>query len=733
MPASLKQPLFYQVAPVTSFFQGWVVALLFGLTVLCSNPLPLFGGDGAGAPAGENKDRIMRQAASIRALPRDVAAQGLPVVLRGVVTFKWPLGVDGGFVVHDETAGIYVTGERMDERTLGMIVDVVGVTGPGGYAPIVISTSVREVGPGELPPARPTSVLELLTGQFDCQRVEVHGVVQATSYSPEYGMLNIDLATETGNVSVHVMPARPDEGENLVDAEVIVRGVAFPIFNPRAELMGVRVRAGHLSDVTVIKHAPEDPFAVPVTQMKTLMPFSTGGISLHRRRVAGTVTITRTDGSFCLQDGNHAIRVKTRPSWLPRIGETVEVSGFIDTRNFFAGIHNARVRPCPSTRPPIVPKRVKPSMILEYDTALPAGQPDYDGILVTLRGQLKSFGEVGRDGRCLYLACEGVLVPVDLGTSSLMDFSELRLESELEVTGACMVSYSALRPVMNYSKAVAFRLLLRAPEDVVVVQKASWWTAHRLLWALGCSAGLLAVILLWNVQLQRRVERRTARLAVEMRARLTAESRVDERTRLAAELHDSLEQSLTGVALQLQAAELAPMNPPEEMRHHLSFAREMLDASREEMRRCVWDLRSQVLDQRDLLGAITEITRQMGGGARIEISTEGEPLSLCDMTAHALLRCTQEAISNAVKHGSATLIRVVISFTPERVGLRITDNGCGFDPATVPGAAEGHFGLQGISERITRLEGEVTVESRPGQGTQVEAWLPVTEDERGSS
>lgn len=709
--------------------EGYALTLWLALATLNVAPLHAYG-DGVTGAGESNAVGVIRTAAGVRALPREVAAQGLPVVLRGVVTFKWPAGIDGGFVVNDETAGVYVSGKMDVERTLAARVEVTGVTAPGGYAPIVVSERVRELGAGELPPARPTSVAELFSGLFDCQRVEVRGVVQATSYAPEYGMLNLDLATVSGSVSVNVMPAGPEEGKPFIDAEVAVRGVGFPIFNPRAELMGVRVRAGRLSDVTVLRPAPADPFGVPLNRLDSLMPFSTEGFDLHRRRVVGTVTVTRPSGLFYLQDGDHAVRVKTHPEWIPRVGDTVEVAGFVDTREFFAGLENAVVRACAPLGPTPEPKRVIPSLILDYNTSLPAGQPDYDGLLVSLRGRLKSVGDSGREGRCLYLECDGVLVPVDLGTDSLKSFADLRVDSELEVTGASVVSYTNLRPVMNYSKAVAFRLLLRSPGDVVVVQQASRWTARRLLWALGGAAGLLVLVLLWNMQLRRRVERRTARLAVEMSARLTAESRVGERTRLAAELHDSLAQSLTGVALQLQAAEMARAHAPEEIPQHVALARELLDASREEVRRCVWDLRSQVLDQRDLPAAIAEVGRQMGGGARVAVCTEGDVLPLSDLAAHTLLRCAQEAMTNAVSHGSATVIQVLLRFAADHVSLRVEDNGCGFDPALAPGMEEGHFGLQGMRERVKRLEGEFTLASHPGQGTQVDIRIPVGSKER---
>jgi signal transduction histidine kinase len=130
-----------------------------------------------------------------------------------------------------------------------------------------------------------------------------------------------------------------------------------------------------------------------------------------------------------------------------------------------------------------------------------------------------------------------------------------------------------------------------------------------------------------------------------------------------------------------------------------------------------------VLDQRDLPAALAEVGRQMGG-AKVEVRTEGDARPLADRAVHALLRCAQEAMTNAVNHGSATQFAVLLRFEAGHVGLRVEDNGCGFDPALAPGMEEGHFGLQGMRERVKRLEGEFALASRPGGGTRIDIRIP---------
>ena len=91
---------------------------------------------------------------------------------------------------------------------------------------------------------------------------------------------------------------------------------------------------------------------------------------------------------------------------------------------------------------------------------------------------------------------------------------------------------------------------------------------------------------------------------------------------------------------------------------------------------------------------------------------------LSDKTAHALLRSIRELVVNALRHGKATDIKVAGAFEGEHLICSVSDNGCGFDPVSAPGVLQGHFGLQGIRERVNALGGEFTIVSKPGQGVK---------------
>ena len=701
------------------------LGIAFALLIAAFAALSAPAGDGV-MTAGTNAVAVLRTAAAVRGLSRDAAQQGAPVELRGVVTVSWPDGAGDGFIMNDGTADVFVEDTLTTEYGPGMRVEVIGLTDSGGYAPTVKPQSVRRVGRGELPPARPATVAELLTGQLDCQRVEVRGVIQSVSYAPKDGALNCGLATESGCIVVNIMPAQPSDGADLVDAEVLVRGVCVPIFNSRSELMGVRLRTNSYGDLKVIVPPPADPFGVPRIRLDRLLPFCSEGLALHRRCAVGVVTAAQTNGLFYIQEGKQGVRVRTRPELTPDIGATVEVSGFIESEGFFSGFANACVRTRAPQSPKPMPDQVRPETILNYVTSKNEVLPDYDGRLVRMRGRLQKMGFDTPEGACLYLDCEGYLVRVDCGSDSRLKLAALRLDSEIEVTGVCEVSYSRLRPVLNESKAVGFRLLLRSPADLVVIRRASWWTVNRLLVLLGGLIVVLAGVMLWNMQLHKLVEKRSVQLADEMRDRLAAESRVSERTRLAAELHDSMAQSLTGVALQLRSARKAYERDPQSLTSHWDLAEKLLAASRDEIHRCVWDLNSPLLDTGELDDALGETARQMSGDSVIQVRTVGTPRKLPDLIAHGLLRVGQEAMTNAVNHGAATKVDILLEYGEDTVNLSVTDDGRGFDPARAAGAGAGHFGLQGIRERVKRMRGTFELKSNVGQGTRLTVRIPVS-------
>jgi signal transduction histidine kinase len=233
-----------------------------------------------------------------------------------------------------------------------------------------------------------------------------------------------------------------------------------------------------------------------------------------------------------------------------------------------------------------------------------------------------------------------------------------------------------------------------------------------------------------NDLLEKRVAERTAQLKVEMSARKQAEvefkATLAERTRLAQELHDTLEQSLTGIGLQMDTAERLIDKDPASGNRHLELARNLTRQSQLELRRSIWDLRSRELEQFDFCSALKQSAQQIAEGSTLKVSVAvvGVPVPLSEVAEENLLRISQEALKNVVKHAQASRIEVTLQFEADSVTLRIRDDGKGFDPATSPGSRQGHFGLLGMAERAKRLGGSVRITSESGKGACLEAQVP---------
>ena len=208
-----------------------------------------------------------------------------------------------------------------------------------------------------------------------------------------------------------------------------------------------------------------------------------------------------------------------------------------------------------------------------------------------------------------------------------------------------------------------------------------------------------------------------------------------ERTRLAQELHDTVEQTLTGLALQLDiASKLYAQNPTSAL-NHLELARKLMSRSQTEVRQSVWDLRRLVQEQFDLSSALLENARQITNSTSIHVAlkTKGQVRALPEIIEESFLRINHEALTNVIKHSGATFVSIQLEFEAQRVILKIRDNGRGFVPQNAAGPNEGHFGLLGISERVKRLGGQFNLVSIPDEGTTVQIEIPLGADQEMSS
>jgi len=203
---------------------------------------------------------------------------------------------------------------------------------------------------------------------------------------------------------------------------------------------------------------------------------------------------------------------------------------------------------------------------------------------------------------------------------------------------------------------------------------------------------------------------------------------LEERTRLARDIHDTLAQGLTGVVVQLGAAQRALAVAPEEAKSHLALAWSMARESLAEARRSVWNLRAPALERGELSDALRTLTiRPPGANVTVSFEQTGEPWPLSSAAESTLLRVCQEALVNVAKHAQATEAQVVLEYRSDGVCLSVQDNGIGFDPAaldevTARSGPWGGFGLVGMRERISALGG--TLEISRGPGARIVAVIP---------
>ena len=229
---------------------------------------------------------------------------------------------------------------------------------------------------------------------------------------------------------------------------------------------------------------------------------------------------------------------------------------------------------------------------------------------------------------------------------------------------------------------------------------------------------LFLAILAWNTLLRRLVDRRSRELTNERMAAFSSSLKVEERTRLAVELHDTIAQTLTGVSLELDAARDFSRTNAAEMERHLDCASRTLTSCRNELRNCMWDLRNQTLDDISMDEAIRRTLSPHLSGASLAVRFAVNRDLLSDNTALSILRIIRELTLNAIRHGKATDIKVAGCIEGNKLLFSVKDNGCGFDPSNVPGVEQGHFGLQGVTERIETLGGALTIDSSPGAGAR---------------
>ncbi len=305
---------------------------------------------------------------------------------------------------------------------------------------------------------------------------------------------------------------------------------------------------------------------------------------------------------------------------------------------------------------------------------------------------------------------------VDGSLITLRGLRETRHELEVRIEGAAAGS--------QVSAPFVFEILPpwnRSPVAYVLFGAAS------LLLLFGASRGSSYLERRRNRRLEQEVRDRTVQLEAAM-AKLGEETRnaatLAERDRLAREIHDSVQQGLTGAMLQLDSTLKSPVMSGD-LRARLNVVRNMVSYSRQEVEHAVWDMESPLLDGGDLPDALRNLTAFMSSGeVAVDVAISGAPIPLDRAVNHNLLRIAQEASTNAFRHARARRIFIRLEYGAGVVSLEIADDGVGFRPADVLRNNDGHLGLRGMRTRAKKLRGTLEIASAPGEGARLRVVVP---------
>lgn len=364
---------------------------------------------------------------------------------------------------------------------------------------------------------------------------------------------------------------------------------------------------------------------------------------------------------------------------------------------------------------------VSPHEIMTDEEGRNRIDPLFHGKTIRIVGRIATLPD--DEGGRLNLECGNYIVPIETPRSSLSEL-DLTPGCTVEATGVCIMETENWRPNSVFPRMRGFFLAMRSADGLRVLSRPPWWTPERLMALVGALLLAIVAVLLWNRSLKRLSERRGRALLEEQVTSLRSELKYLERTGLATELHDAISQNLTGISMELRTIDSFRDSLPDEVTRHLDIASRTLSSCRNELRNVLHDLRNNALESATMDDALKIALAPHVGDAELSVRFSAPREAFTEKSAHTILHIVRELVSNAIRHGGAKHIKVAGAFEKDTLKFSVTDDGRGFDPSRAPGVDQGHFGLQGVRERVDAAGGEISIESVQGQGAKITVFIP---------
>jgi signal transduction histidine kinase len=657
------------------------------------------------SPTNSDLISASRQIAPARPTP----TLGGYFIAHGVVTFNDLVFNQDCLFIQDANGGVFILQDSRKwgkNLRVGQYVEIGGDLVPGPYAPSLRPVQASILGWQALPDPVIEPVTQMASGTGG-HWTEIQGVARSVDTN------NIlTVAAEGGPVAVWVGQTTMRSSTDYVDSSLRLRGV-LSLRAPVRPLLLVPSP----EFVEVEEPAPKHPFASAAKPIASFAPADGEGPRVHRVKVAGVITYTNDD-FFFLQDATGGLRVQPRDKYSLAPGDCVEALGFPAAVGSVPALTEAVVRPT-GTNSSLEPRPLDVSDL---------GGSARGGSLVRLKVTLLSV-QARRAGGALEVQ-QGHRVFDAVLARSGESLPKLSPGSLLEITGICEVrladSPAADMAGTENPRIAALRILLRSPRDVVLLKGPPWWTWKGVAVLIAALLTVLFAALLGIHLLRLRLARQqAARLEF---SRQILESQEGERRRIAVNLHDSLGQNLLVIMNQARRA-MQPAPDDSALQQRLDEISTAASQAIEEVRQITHDLRPYQLDRLGLTQALRALLNRVAESSSTLFASHVDDIDgLFDKESEIhIYRIVQEALNNVIKHSGATESTVVVKRDGPSVSISIRDNGCGFDAGSWRSGnsqlRQTGMGLNGITERASILEGKLTIESLPGQGTTLEFQL----------
>jgi two-component system, cell cycle sensor histidine kinase and response regulator CckA len=679
----------------------------------------------------------LRLAEQILQLTPEEAARPHPVTLRGIVT--WSDRRSGQFYLQDVSGGITVTRSGEPAPDFGTAMSLTGVTMRGAQVPAVEALAFEQYGTQPLPPPRRISLEQAMAGAEEGRWVEMRGYVRQVT--PGRDWLRLDLVAPTGEFEVMLPPG--ESSDQLQGAMVRVQGVCVGQPGVNREQARIQVWAQDRGAITVEEAAPADPFAVAPLEPVTALPQLSAAQAAGRRlRLQGTVLLHEPGRYLHVQDESGGVFVLSRGTERLTPGTRVELVGLPGWLGSRPVLREARWRPAS-------PAGTPEPLELE-NVALPV--PAADSRLVRVRAVLRqAVTEAGQ----AHLTLQAGATIFDCTLREAAGWTPPGVGSRLALTGVYVLEYD------EYRRPHGFRLELRVPADIAVLEAPSWWTVERIWTVVGVLGLVISLGFTWIAVLRRRVRRQTEliRVQLEKEARLQTElersSRLESLGVLAGGIAHDFNNLLTAILGNLG---LASMD-----KRVMEAAGDCIGEAERGARRAR-DITQQLLTFAkggdpvrtavQLPEIVTEAANFARHGSNVRFDFDlPSNLPPGDVDAGQISRVVHNLVINAVQampDGGVVSIALAavdlaagqVDLLPAGSYLRLTiaDTGRGipaealsriFDPyfSTKGKTGNSGLGLATVRSIIKKHNGHIEVESVVGRGTTFRLWLPAAPHE----